>query len=30
VKQVRFGDPGWRLGDARDAINSYFVFSVCL
>jgi len=28
VKQVRFGDPGWRLGYARDAINSYFVFSV--
>jgi hypothetical protein len=28
VTQVRFGDPGWRLGFARDAINSYFVFSV--
>ncbi len=28
VKQVRFGDPGWRLGFARDAINSFFVFSV--
>jgi hypothetical protein len=26
VKEVRFGDPGWRLGYARDAINSYFVF----
>ncbi|MBT3885802.1 MAG: hypothetical protein HOF70_13540 [Rhodospirillaceae bacterium] len=26
VKQVKFGDPGWRLGYARDAINSYFVF----
>src|SRR5215470_3689925 len=26
VQQVRFGDPGWRLGFARDAINSYFVF----
>ncbi len=26
VRQVRFGDPGWRLGYARDAINSYFVF----
>jgi hypothetical protein len=26
VKQVRFGDPGWRLGYAEDAINSYFVF----
>ena len=24
--RVRFGDPGWRLGYARDAINSYFVF----
>lgn len=24
--QVRFGDPGWRLGYARDAVNSYFVF----
>jgi hypothetical protein len=28
VKQVRFGDPGWRLGYARDAINSHFVFRV--
>jgi hypothetical protein len=28
VKEVRFGDPGWRLGYARDAINSYFVFRV--
>jgi hypothetical protein len=27
VAQVRFGDPGWRLGYARDAINSYFVFN---
>lgn len=26
VAEVRFGDPGWRLGYARDAINSYFVF----
>ena len=26
VNQVRFGDPGWRLGYARDAVNSYFVF----
>lgn len=26
VDRVRFGDPGWRLGFARDAINSYFVF----
>src|SRR6516162_11543021 len=24
VARVRFGDPGWRLGYARDAINSYF------
>jgi hypothetical protein len=23
---IMFGDPGWRLGFARDAINSYFVF----
>jgi hypothetical protein len=28
VARVRFGDPGWRLGYARDAINSYFVFTV--
>jgi len=28
VKEVRFGDPGWRLGYARDAVNSYFVFKV--
>ena len=28
VKVVRFGDPGWRLGYARDALNSYFVFRV--
>ena len=27
VSQVRFGDPGWRLGYARDAVNSYFVFN---
>ena len=26
VAEIRFGDPGWRLGYARDAINSYFVF----
>jgi hypothetical protein len=26
VKEVRFGDPGRRLGYARDAIESYFVF----
>ena len=23
---VEFGDPGWRLGFARDAVNSYFIF----
>ena len=28
VTQVRFGDPGWRLGFARDAVNSYFVFKI--
>ena len=28
VEQVRFGDPGWRLGYARDALSSYFVFKV--
>ncbi len=26
VLKVRFADPGWRLGYARDAINSWFVF----
>ena len=26
VQHVRFGDPGWRLGFTRDAVNSYFVF----
>ena len=26
VEEVRFGDPGWRLGYTRDAVNSYFVF----
>jgi hypothetical protein len=26
VEHVRFGDPGWRLGFTKDAINSYFVF----
>jgi hypothetical protein len=26
VERVRFGDRGWRVGYARDAINSYFVF----
>ncbi len=26
VDHVRFGDRGWRLGFARDALNSYFVF----
>jgi hypothetical protein len=28
VERVSFGDPGWRLGFARDAVNSYFVFGV--
>ena len=26
IEKVRFGDPGWRLGYTRDAINSYYVF----
>jgi hypothetical protein len=26
VTDLHFGDPGWRLGYARDAVNSYFVF----
>jgi hypothetical protein len=26
VDKVVFGDPGWRLGYSRDAINSYYVF----
>jgi hypothetical protein len=26
IKKVRFGDPGWRLGYTRDAINSYYIF----
>ena len=26
AKEVRFGDPGWRLGYAKEALNSYFVF----
>jgi hypothetical protein len=26
VERVSFGDPGWRLGYARDAVNSFFVF----
>jgi hypothetical protein len=26
VKEVNFGDKGWRLGFARDAANSYFIF----
>ncbi len=26
VQRLRFGDPGWRLGYTRDAVNSYFVF----
>jgi hypothetical protein len=27
VSRIRFGEPGWRLGFARDAVNSYEVFS---
>ena len=26
VDVVRFGEPGWRLGFTKDAINSYFIF----
>jgi len=26
VKEIHFGESGWRLGYARDAVNSYFVF----
>src|SRR5690606_8547129 len=26
VDRVRFGEPGWRLGYARDALTSWFVF----
>jgi hypothetical protein len=26
VKEVKFGDPGWRLGFTKDAVNSYFIF----
>jgi hypothetical protein len=26
VAEVRFGDPGWRLGYTRDALSSYFIF----
>ncbi len=26
ISKLRFGDPGWRLGYTRDAVNSYFVF----
>ena len=26
VKEIHFGEKGWRLGYARDALNSYFVF----
>ncbi|MGE3245205.1 MAG: hypothetical protein AB7F96_18780 [Beijerinckiaceae bacterium] len=26
ITKLRFGDPGWRLGYTRDAVNSYFVF----
>ena len=27
VDQIRFGEPGWRLGYAHEAVNSYFVFT---
>jgi hypothetical protein len=27
VERIRFGEPGWRLGFARDAVNSYAIFS---
>lgn len=27
VQAIRFGEPGWRLGFARDAVNSYQIFS---
>jgi hypothetical protein len=27
VDRVHFGDPGWRLGYARDALDSFFVFN---
>ena len=27
VQAIRFGEPGWRLGFARDAVNSYHIFS---
>jgi hypothetical protein len=26
ISKVRFGDPGWRLGYTRDAVNSYAIF----
>ena len=26
IDRVRFGEPGWRLGYASDAVSSYFVF----
>lgn len=26
VERIRFGEPGWRLGFAREAVNSYFAF----
>jgi hypothetical protein len=26
VKELRFGEPDWRLGYTRDALNSYYVF----
>ena len=29
VDAVRFGNPGYRLGYAKDATNSFFVFKTC-
>jgi hypothetical protein len=26
IRDVKFGDPGWRLGFTKDALSSYFVF----
>ena len=26
IAEVRFGDPGWRLGYTKDAVSSHFVF----
>ena len=29
IAEVRFGDPGWRLGYTKDAVGSHFVFANC-